>query len=91
MAEKPLAPNGRTAGGYAPQSDARKTELSLRSAIFMIASGVAMSVAGFVADPFGEISDSVLWFLAQSLLYAGSIFGVTVYIKTRFAEISGKQ
>ena len=26
------------------------------------------------------ISDSVLWFTAQTLIYAGSIFGVKVYI-----------
>ena len=29
----------------------------------MLASGVGLSVAGFIAPPFGEISDSVLWFL----------------------------
>ena len=33
------------------------------TAIAMLASGVGLSVAGFIAPPFGEISDSVLWFL----------------------------
>ena len=31
------------------------------SAVAMLAAGVGLSVAGFIAPPFGEISDSVLW------------------------------
>lgn len=58
------------------------------SALLMLLSGIGLSVAGFVADPFGEISDSVLWYVSQSLVYAGSIFGVTVYVRTKMAEIS---
>ena len=54
----------------------------------MLVSGIGLSIAGFVADPFGEISDSVLWYVSQSLVYAGSIFGVTLYIHSKFAEIS---
>lgn len=53
----------------------------------MILSGIALSVAGFVRDPMGEISDSVLWFVAQGLVYAGSIFGVTVYIDHKFEHL----
>ena len=58
------------------------------SALLMLLSGIGLSVAGFVADPFGEISDSVLWYVSQSLVYAGSIFGVTLYIHSKFAEIT---
>ena len=46
----------------------------------LLMSGIALSVAGFVVDPVGEISDSVLWYVSQALIYAGSVFGVTVYI-----------
>ena len=56
----------------------------------MLLSGIGLSIAGFVADPFGEISDSVLWYVSQSLVYAGSIFGVTLYIHSKFAEITEK-
>lgn len=73
----------------APPS-ADRERLSLLSALGLLASGVLMSAAGFVADPFGEISDSVLWYLAQTLLYAGSVFGVSVYIQTKFAELRGQ-
>ena len=51
------------------------------SAYLMLGSGVALSVMGFYEQPVGEISDSVLWLLGQTLLYAGSIFGVTVYVR----------
>lgn len=54
--------------------------LSKLSAVGMLAAGTGLSVAGFIVPPLGEISDSVLWFTAQTLLYAGSIFGVKVYI-----------
>ena len=49
-------------------------------ALMMLMSGIELSVAGFVVDPVGEISDSVLWYVSQALIYAGSVFGVTVYI-----------
>ena len=59
------------------------------SALLMLVSGVALSVAGFVVDPVGEISDSVLWYVAQALIYAGSVFGVTVYIDQRLGQLKG--
>ena len=54
--------------------------LSKLSAIGMLMAGVGLTVAGFIVPPLGEISDSVLWFTAQTLIYAGSIFGVKGYI-----------
>ena len=50
------------------------------SAVAMLASGVGLSVAGFIAPPFGEISDSVLWFFAQCLMYAGTALGIDVMV-----------
>lgn len=63
---------------------------SVLSALLMIASGIGLSVASFVRDPLGEISDSVLWYVAQALVYAGSIFGVTVYIDNKMAALPRK-
>jgi hypothetical protein len=57
-----------------------KSDKGVVGALMMLMSGIALSVAGFVVDPVGEISDSVLWYVSQSLIYAGSVFGVTVYI-----------
>lgn len=57
-------------------------------ALLMLVSGIALSVAGFVVDPVGEISDSVLWYVSQALIYAGSVFGVTVYIDRRVNKLT---
>lgn len=60
------------------------------SAVGMLISGVALSVAGFVVSPLGEISDSVLWFAAQTMIYSGSVFGVSVYVNDKFRSITDK-
>ena len=57
------------------------------SALAMLLAGVALSVAGVLVPPVGEISDSVLWFFAQCLIYAGSIFGVSIYVQSKFTEL----
>lgn len=53
------------------------------TAVGMLASGVALAVAGFATPPVGEISDSVLWYAAQTMIYAGSVFGVSIYVNDR--------
>ena len=65
-----------------------KDDIQVWSAIFMLITGVAMSVAGFIVPPLGEISNSVLYFCAQCLIYAGSIFGVGIYVRSKFDEIN---
>lgn len=64
-----------------------RTSYQVYSALFMLFAGVALSVAGFCVPPVGEISDSVLWFFAQCLIYAGSIFGVSIYVQSKFKEL----
>ena len=34
----------------------------------------------------GDVTDGVLWYMAQSLTFAGAIFGVSVYFKTKLGE-----
>lgn len=57
------------------------------SACFLLISGVVMAFLSFFTSENGEISDSVLWYFAQCLIYAGSVFGVTAYIDTRLKQI----
>lgn len=64
-----------------------RTTYQVYSALFMLLAGVALSIAGFCVPPVGEISDSVLWFFAQCLIYAGSIFGVSIYVQSKFKEL----
>lgn len=61
--------------------------LQVWSAIGMLIAGTALSIAGFIVAPAGEIHDSVLWFFAQCLIYAGSIFGVGIYVNGKFQDI----
>lgn len=64
-----------------------RTTYQVSSALAMLLAGVALSIAGFIVPPVGEISDSVLWFFAQCLIYAGSIFGVSIYVQSKFTEL----
>ena len=50
------------------------------TAVFLLVSGVVMAFLSFLTSEQGEISDSVLWYFAQCLIYAGSVFGVKSYI-----------
>lgn len=54
----------------------------------MLLSGIVLAVAGFVVDPVGEMSDSVLWYVSQSLLYAGSVFGLSAYVENKLNEFN---
>ena len=66
-----------------------KTKLSIQacSAFLLLISGVVLSFLGFYTAPEGEISDSVLWYFSQTLIYAGSIFGDSNYVKSRFRDL----
>ena len=61
------------------------------TAVGMLAAGVALSVAGFAAPPLGEISDSVLWFFAQCLIYAGTALGLDVMIDAKLKKGDASQ
>lgn len=65
----------------------RKDAIATYSALGMIIFGAILTAAGFCVTPVGTIDDSVLWVLGQCLLYAGGIFGVTLYTKHRFDEM----
>ncbi|SHF40505.1 hypothetical protein SAMN05444349_11876 [Bacteroides faecichinchillae] len=67
-----------------------KEDVQIWTAVGMLFSGVLLSVAGFIVEPKGQIHDSVLWFFAQCLLYAGSIFGVGVYVSSKFNHLLDK-
>lgn len=56
------------------------------SALVLLLSGVTLSFIGFFTSPVGEISDSVLWYFAQTLIYAGSAFGLKAYVDHRLEK-----
>lgn len=67
-----------------------KHKVSIRfwSALAMLVGGYALAVAGFITPPKGEISDSVLWIFSQCLIYASSIFGVSIYYGRKVMQLS---
>ena len=67
-----------------------KETIQYGSAIFMLLLGAVLSVAGVITAPAGQIHESVLWLFAQCLIYAGSVFGISVYMTDRFSRIEKK-
>ena len=51
------------------------------TASFLLAFGCVLATISLFMPPEGEIDGSVLMLFAQILVYAGSIFGVKIYIK----------
>ena len=49
----------------------------------MLVMGVTLCFCAFWTAPVGEIHDSVLWYFAQCLIYAGSALGIDVLIDER--------
>ena len=57
-------------------------------ALPIFASGIVLSFLSFFLSNY-TIEDSVLWYFAQTILYAGSVFGLTMYVSsTRKAILS---
>ena len=65
----------------------KKEAIQYATAVGMLVAGLALTVAGFVVEPLGVISDSVLYVLAQCLIYAGSIFGIGLYVNTKIGVL----
>lgn len=60
------------------------------SGVGMLIFGVLITIAGFIVPPMGEVHNSVLWILGQSLIYSGSISGIAVYSNHKINEIESR-
>ena len=60
------------------------------SACLLLIFGAAMAAISLFLPPEGEIDGTVLMLFAQILVYAGSIFGVKIYIKDLVNQIKKK-
>ena len=47
----------------------------------MLIFGCSLTVAGFLVEPLGEVSASVLTVLGQCLIFAGGALGIANYAK----------
>lgn len=59
------------------------------TAVAMIISGMILAFLSFFLNHF-DIANGVLLYIAQALVYAGGIFGVSLYFKTRMGELESK-
>ena len=61
----------------------RKMDIKQRTAyitaIIAFVAGWGLTIAGFCVPPTGEVSGSVLAVLGEAMVYAASVFGVTMY------------
>lgn len=67
-----------------------RENIQICSAVGMLIFGGSLTIAGFFVPPIGQIHDSVLWVFAQCLIYAGSIFGIGIYINGKFNILQEK-
>ena len=65
-----------------------KESFKLISAAFMLVMGVTLCFCAFWTAPVGEIHDSVLWYFAQCLIYAGSALGIDLIIDERISKMN---
>ena len=57
-----------------------KDKLAYITCIASFILGWCITIAGFVVSPLGEVSDSVLFILGQSLIYCASVLGLSIYV-----------
>lgn len=55
----------------------------------MIVSGIVLAFFSFFLN-HGDISEGVLWYVAQALTYAGGIFGVSIYFRTKLGDFESR-
>lgn len=59
-----------------------KDKVAIGTAVASFVLGWTLTAIGFWCEPLGEVADSCLWILSQSLLYCGSVVGVSAYFNS---------
>lgn len=60
------------------------------SAIVVLTSGIVLAYVSYFTSQMRDVTDNVLWYFAQTLMYAGSIIGVAIAIDAKFENIKNK-
>lgn len=66
-----------------------KEQIQYTIAIILIISGIIIAFLSFFLNAF-NIEDGVLIYIAQSFICGGSIFGVSIYFKSKIGEFESK-
>lgn len=56
-------------------------------AVVLVTSGMVLSFLSFLLSAEGVVDNSVLWYFAQTLVYAGSVFGLKDYIDYKTGSV----
>lgn len=64
-----------------------KDWIQYSTAIAMVGSGIVLAFLSFFLSPQHDITDGVLWYVAQALTFAGGVFGISLYVKTKVGEM----
>lgn len=65
-----------------------KDWIQYSTAIAMVASAIIIAFVAFIITT--DIASGVLIYIAQALCYAGGIFGVSIYFRTKLGEFESK-
>ena len=65
----------------------KKYNVQIGTSIAMLVFGALLSLAGFIVDPMGIVSDNVVDIFSRCLFYAGSMLSVGAYVNARFDEL----
>ena len=63
-----------------------KEKIQYSTVVMMIVSAVVLAFICFFLNHY-KIADSVLWYIAQALVYAASIFGISLAINTKMGQV----
>ena len=63
-----------------------KQKTAFITAIIAFVAGWGLTIAGFCVPPTGEVSGSVLAVLGEAMVYAASVFGVSMYFGHEMAK-----
>ena len=60
------------------------------SAVFVLILAIVLVYISYFTSKTQDVPDNVLWYFAQSLMYAGSIFGVIITVDAKFENFKNK-
>lgn len=65
-----------------------KDWIQYSTAMAMIASAIILTFIDYLVT--NTVCQGVLWYVSEALVYAGSIFGVSIYFRTKFGDFESK-
>lgn len=65
-----------------------KQDIAIASACFMLLSGVVLCFLAFFLNVSEHVQDNALWYSGQTMVYAGSVFGLKAYVDGKLKQNS---